>query len=71
MKGRLTKAQRAFLVGVKLYEKRYGAGPTLSYCKIELENGTPLEQMLPRLLADGWLKVEKISGCGARLVAAR
>ena len=74
MRGRLTLAQRALLFHVKQYQRRYGPGPTLTMVGREMVNGTPLEMMLPRLLADGWLALELIGnqeGKSMRVVAKR
>ena len=73
MKGRLTLAQRALLEQVKQYQRTYGPGPTLTMVGT-MVNGTPLEVMLPRLLADGWLAFDLTSnyqGKSMRVVAKR
>lgn len=74
MSGRLSIAQYDLLTKVRAYQRRYGPGPTLTMVGRTMVNGTPLEAMLPKLIADGWLVCELIGnmeGRSVRLVAHR
>lgn len=67
MRGPLTREQVELIKGVKRYQDRYGPGPTLTLLMREVAPpGTSLNDVLPRLIATGWLSIE--DDCAGRFV---